>query len=114
MGYVNTKEAFSTGCRERNVGWRRCKGLSEQIKEILEWDYSKFCLLGDCRFYKQPIETESPHLKFSEQFDRVTVILLNLIIFKIGFVFYIFFISFLLYLFLLYFQKYQSTMDWRF
>lgn len=78
MGYFSTKEAFSTGWREQNVEWRRWKGLSEQIREILEQGSSKCCPQGDTRSYKPPTETERKHLKPLEHFDRMTVCLLNL------------------------------------
>lgn len=105
MGHLNTKEACSIGWRKQNVECKRWKGLSGQMREILEQGYSECGSQGDTRSYKLPTEFERKHLKLLEQFDRVIICLLNLITdFLIGPAFFMFFISLLLHC-LLYFQK---------
>ena len=73
MRYLNTKEALGASWREENVEWRRWKGLSEQIRKILEQSYSKCHPQGNTRSYKLLTENERKHVKLLEQFDRVIV-----------------------------------------
>ena len=73
MRYLNTKEALSASWREQNVEWRRWKGLSEQIRKILEQSYSKCHPQGNTRSHKLLTENKRKHVKLLEQFDRVIV-----------------------------------------